>query len=179
MDFVETPSHWMEHYVWCEQFLPLLARTSSGKPIPESLLKPLVQSRHQFRSLEIQSQILLAAFDQQIFGEYGKEKSTTQDIWSCLHHQYGVPFAEGTHWYTNVGHLVTYGAGYYGYLFSSVFADNIWSQLFQKQSLNRDAGERIWKKLLIHGGSRDANLMLEELLGRKPTKLLREFEHVR
>jgi hypothetical protein len=36
-------------------------------------------------------------------------------------------------------------------------------------SLDEESGERIWKDVLIHGGVRDANLMLEDLLGRKPT----------
>jgi Zn-dependent oligopeptidase len=35
--------------------------------------------------------------------------------------------------------------------------------------LKRESGEKIWKKMLIHGGARDANIMLEELLGHKPT----------
>jgi len=35
--------------------------------------------------------------------------------------------------------------------------------------LKRSSGERIWKKMLIHGGARDANVMLEDLLGHKPT----------
>ena len=64
---------------------------------------------------------------------------------------------------------MTYGAGYYGYLYSQVFASTIWNQLFYKQSLQRSAGEKLWKKVLIHGGARDANVMLEDLLGKKPT----------
>jgi intermediate peptidase len=168
MDFVETPSHWMEHYVWDEEFLPILAQNERGDPIPESLLKALVKSRNQFRCLEMQNQIVLSTFDQQIFGA-NKSCNSTQDIWATLHRQHGVPYADGTHWYTNVGHLVTYGAGYYGYLYSQVFASSIWSKLFHKRSLKRDSGEQLWKKVLIHGGSRDPSIMLEDLIGKKPT----------
>lgn len=172
MDFVETPSHWMEHYAWCKHFLPLLATNSSGEPLPESMVRELSQSRNQFRFLEMQNQIVLSNFDQTIFGpqpQSSDQRMPTKDVWAAMHRQSGVPFADNTHWFTNVGHLVTYGAGYYGYLYSQVFADAIWNELFHKQSLNRSSGERIWKKMLIHGGARDANIMLEDLLGHKPT----------
>mmetsp|Transcript_46109 Transcript_46109/g.111704 ORF Transcript_46109/g.111704 Transcript_46109/m.111704 type:complete len:705 (+) Transcript_46109:36-2150(+) len=167
MDFVETPSHWMEHYVWDEEFLPILARKETGEPIPESLSKPLVQSRNAFRCIEMQSQLVLSKFDQQIFGA-NKGSQTTQEIWDALHREHGVPHADGSHWYTNVGHIVTYGAGYYGYLYAQVFASSIWNTHFQGQSLKRSSGDLIWKKVLIHGGSKEPSMMLEDLIGRKP-----------
>ena len=177
MDFVETPSHWMEQYVWDPQFLPILAQnTMTGESIPDSMIQALVYNRNQFRCLEIQNQIVLSLFDQEIFGNATTTQGQQQDkqkdtkaIWAALHRQHHVPFVDGSHWFTNVGHLVTYGGGYYGYLYSQVFANSIWNQLFHNRSLDRESGERIWKKMLIHGGSRDANLMLEDLLGHKPT----------
>jgi intermediate peptidase len=170
MDFVETPSHWMEHFVWDPEFLPILAKDADGEPMPASLVQALVDSRNQFRSLEMQNQIVLSKFDQQIFGGPANQgNTTTQESWGSLHREHQVPFAEGSHGYTNVGHLVTYGAGYYGYLYSQVFASSIWSQLFHQRPLERESGERMWKKLLMHGGSRDAQVMLEDLLGKKPT----------
>jgi len=167
MDFVETPSHWMEHYVWDEEFLPILARNESGEPIPESLLKPLLQSRNSFRCIEMQSQLVLSKFDQQIFGAK-KGNQTTQDAWDTLHCEHGVPHSDGSHWYTNVGHLVTYGAGYYGYLYAQIFASTIWNTHFHGQSLKRSSGDLLWKKVLIHGGSKEPSMMLEDLIGKKP-----------
>jgi intermediate peptidase len=63
-----------------------------------------------------------------------------------------------------MGHLVTYGAGYYGYLYS-----HLESTLPTAKFGARTSGEQIWKNMLIHGGARDANLMLKDLLGREPT----------
>ena len=109
--------------------------------------------------------------DQEIFNTPPPphQSQKTMDTWASMHRQNAVPYAEGTHWYSNVGHLVTYGAGYYGYLYSQVFANDIWTSLFKGHSLNRQSGELIWKKLLIHGGAKDANVMLHDLLGREPT----------
>jgi mitochondrial intermediate peptidase len=176
MDFVETPSHWMEHYAWDAEFLPLLATNARGEVIPDAMKKALAESRNQFRFLEMQNQIVLAKFDQVIFGPKGRDgyggngpRQAPREIWAAAHRENGVPFAAGTHWFTNVGHLVTYGAGYYGYLYSQVFASAIWNQLFHAKSMQRESGEKLWKKLLRHGGARDANVMLEDLLGHKPT----------
>lgn len=36
---------------------------------------------------------------------------------------------------------------------------------FLGDPLNRDAGELLWKKLLIHGGAKDPHEMLQALLG--------------
>ncbi|CAM9793597.1 unnamed protein product, partial [Discosporangium mesarthrocarpum] len=36
---------------------------------------------------------------------------------------------------------------------------------FAKEPLNRQAGERLWKELLIHGGARDPHEMIAGLLG--------------
>lgn len=170
MDFVETPSHWMEHYAWDTNFLPILAKNKNGEPLPAALAQALSQSRNQFRYLEMQSQLILASFDQVIFGgDQGQSLVNPMQAWESIHRQKNVPFATGTHWYTNVGHLVTYGAGYYCYLYSQVFANGIWDQLFREQCLSRQSGEKMWKNVLIYGGARDANVMLEDLLGRKPT----------
>jgi mitochondrial intermediate peptidase len=173
MDFVETPSHWMENYAWDEEFFLHLAKHEhTGEPMPSEIMLALSKSRTQFRFLEMQNQIVLASFDQAIFGARPTNSPNIahpMQVWEALHHHHNVPYASGTHWFTNVGHLVTYGAGYYGYLYSQIFADAIWNQLFRSQSMRREAGVNLWKTLLQHGGARDPNIMLEELLGQKPT----------
>jgi mitochondrial intermediate peptidase len=173
MDFVETPSHWMEHYAWDEEFLLHLAKHEhTGEPIPADITLALSKSRTQFRFLEMQNQLVLASFDQAIFGTQptnSPDMAHPMQVWETVHLHRNVPFASGTHWFTNVGHLVTYGAGYYGYLYSQMFADAIWNQLFRSRSMRREAGVKLWKTLLQHGGAKDPNIILAELLGQKPT----------
>ena len=169
MDFVETPSHWMEYFVWDPTFLPFLAKTESGEPIPFELITAMRQSQTLFQSVELQNQIILATFDQQLFGPNGKgDPQSTIALWDSLHRQACVPHLQGSHYHSTVGHLVSYGAGYYGYLYSQVFASDIWSQLFQSNPLDVTAGKRMWNAVLRHGGARDANDILEDLLGRAP-----------
>lgn len=169
MDFVETPSHLVENFAWDGEFLEMWARSENGQVIPKDMIRNLQQSRNEFHAIEKQNQIMYALFDQLLFGapEDSGGMSTTE-LFARLHLDHGVPYASGTHWHSRFGHLVTYGAGYYGYLYSQVFAGDIWASCFEGNSLSREAGMDLWKKLLIHGGARDPELMLTDLLGRPP-----------
>jgi intermediate peptidase len=178
MDFVETPSHLMEMYVWNEEFLNIIgAHFQTGASIPAKNIENLVKSRNVFKSMEVQSQCVYALFDQTIFGvpekwatnSAGVSNSTT-DIFKALHLQNGLLYADGTHWHSKFGHLVSYGAGYYSYLYASIFSADLWNTCFDggSDAFSREAGNKYWKEILIHGGSKDPNHMLSAMLGRDP-----------
>ena len=170
MDFVETPSHLMEHFAWDANFLKRIARHAvTGEVIPDALIAQLQQSRYEFKSLDMQNQILYARFDQDLFGPPMTGKTSTE-IFAGLYRELGVPYADGTHWHSRFGHLVTYGAGYYGYLYSEAFASDIWQTCFEANSLSRTSGERLWRDLLGHGGAREPKSMLKDVLGREPSE---------
>jgi len=175
MDFVETPSHLIEHFVWDKNFLHILGRHHvTGEPMSPDLVENLIKGRNVFKSCDVQTQAVYAKFDQTIFGDptlwKGKGMST-MDVFTSLHHDHKILYADGTHWYTRFGHLVTYGAGYYSYLYCSYYAADLWKTCFDgggSGALNRDIGLTYWKEMLIHGGSKDPNVMLETMLGREP-----------
>lgn len=176
MDFVETPSHLMEFFVWNEEFLNIIGRHYiTGEPIPPKHLKNLVQSRNLLKAVEVRTQVVYALFDQMIFGppdlwrKEGGAMSTT-DAFAALHREYNIPYADGTHWHSRFGHLVTYGAGYYSYLYASIFSADLWNTCFAggAKAFSRDAGISYWNEILIHGGAKDPNLMLRTMLGRDP-----------
>ena len=105
-----------------------------------------------------------------MFGPPLDNQLSSTQIFANLYQELGVPYADGTHWHSRFGHLVTYGAGYYGYLYSETFASDIWQGLFASNCLSRSSGERLWHKLLRHGGAREPQSMLRELLGREPSE---------
>lgn len=170
MDFVETPSHLFEGFAWDPQFLTLMARHYiTGEPIPGDIVRKLLQSRNEFRCIETQNQILYALFDQALFGVPDPNRMSTTELFAQLHRENNVPYADGTHWHSRFGHLVTYGAGYYGYLYSQVFAADIWKDRFEGNCLQRESGDRVWHDMLVHGGAKDPNIMLYDVLQRKPS----------
>ena len=176
IDFVETPSHLMEYFCWDADFLSnTLAKDLLGNPIPAEMIRQLQESRYQFSAIERKNQILYALFDQTLFGGNDRllasvaedpEHATTR-VFAGLHEQLGIPYAAGTHWHSRFGHLITYGAGYYGYQYAQVFAGDLWRHLFENQSDRRTAGDLLWHGLLQHGGAKDPNVMLADLLGQR------------
>ncbi|KAJ2857172.1 metalloendopeptidase [Coemansia erecta] len=62
-----------------------------------------------------------------------------------------------------------YDAGYYGYLWSKVFSQDMFEARFKKEGLfNKQTGMNYRREILAPGGSRDASINLEKFLGRKP-----------
>ena len=182
MDFVETPSHLFETFARDPSFLSrVLARHYiTGLPMSERRAEHLASSHCDFRGVEIQTQIVHSRFDQALFGEDPCSVSlggcSSTDMWERLHKEAGVPFANGTHWHSRFGHLVTYGAGYYGYLYAQTFAADIWMNTLASSSMVssspetvREGGHKVWKEMLIHGGAKDPKDMIKAVLGREPS----------
>eukprot|EP00956_Cyclotella_meneghiniana_P034446 scaffold105036_cov84-Cyclotella_meneghiniana.AAC.1 len=171
MDFVETPSHWMETYTRDPSFLStvLAKHYITGLPMSKKRANHLALSHVDFQGIEIQTQVVHSRFDLALFGETPCSPSlggcSSTEMFARLHQQAGVPYAAGTHWHSRFGHLVTYGAGYYGYLYAQTFAADIW----KATNMSSKGGMKIWKEMLIYGGAKDPKEMLLAVLGREPS----------
>ena len=62
-------------------------------------------------------------------------------------------------------HFVTYGGGYYAYLYAKMCAAQIWTTHFAEDPLSRVSGERLWRNMLGYGVSRPPKVILSDLLG--------------
>jgi Zn-dependent oligopeptidase len=61
-----------------------------------------------------------------------------------------------------------YDAGYYGYLWSMVFGDDMFSVFENEGVLSPEVGRRYRNEVLARGYSRDATEHLSAFLGREP-----------
>lgn len=173
LDFVETPSHLFEYFAWDYRVVSEFAKHyQSNAPIPKQMMEGLKQSKNMFAAMDTQTQCLYALLDLKIFGPQPLpfEPSTTTGALKQLQNTTTlVPHVEGTYWHTRFGHLIGYGAGYYSYLYARVFASDIWRARFFDQPLDGSAGERLFEQLMVHGGARDPQEMLRDLIGKPPT----------
>ena len=62
-----------------------------------------------------------------------------------------------------------YTAGYYGYLWSNVYGDDMFSIFEDEGVLNPDVGMRYRGAILAKGGTMDGLDLLRGFLGRKPS----------
>jgi thimet oligopeptidase len=168
-DFVEAPSQIMEHWMWQPEVLQRFARHyETGEPIPDDLVARLVAARDLNIGLFTMRQIFLGKFDlllHAVAGPVDIEQANRQANELTL-----FPFYEGTHFAASFGHLMGgYDAGYYGYLWSKVYGDDMFSVFATEGVLSPEVGKRYRNEVLAMGYSRDAMEHLRAFLGREPS----------
>jgi thimet oligopeptidase len=76
------------------------------------------------------------------------------------------PYVEGTYQYASFGHLNSYSAIYYTYMWSLVIAKDLFSEFQKKGLFDTATAERYRDKVLVPGGSKDAADLVKDFLGR-------------
>ena len=171
-DFVEAPSQMLEHWCWDPTVLRGFARhVDTGEPIPEDLIARMVAAKNVASGLQWLQEVYFARIDLAYHGP-GAVKDLDA-IAEELHSITAFDFVPGTHFQCGFGHLFGYDAGYYGYLWSRVFGDDMFTRFERDEA----AGADYRRIVLEQGGSTDGIDMLREFLGRDPenTAFLRDI----
>ncbi|KAJ7567508.1 hypothetical protein O6H91_02G150900 [Diphasiastrum complanatum] len=169
LDFAETPSNLFEYFAWDYRVLKHFAKHhTSGEVIPKKLVESMNNAKKLLAATELQRQVLYSLMDQSLFGEQSYHAKDTTILVSDLKNQYSsLKHVEHTHWHTRFSHLVSYGAGYYSYLYARCFAASIWQKICAKDPLSLQTGDMLRKGFLQHGGAKDPSIMLRDSLGKE------------
>ncbi len=171
IDFVELPSQMLEEWMWDAQILKQIScHYQTQEALPDSLIQPLIQSRNITSGSHVQRQCYLSFLALNYFSE-GRQKDASQIAKElrkhlCPHYE----SLDENHGYLSFGHLTGYGPRYYGYLWSKVFALDLFSQVKAEGLLNPTVGTRYRKAVLEKGASCDPNQLLFDFLGREPNQ---------
>ncbi len=168
-DFVEAPSQILEHWAWQPSVLARFARHhATGEPIPGALVERLVASRNLDVALKTLRQCYLGLLD---LGLHGPEE--TRDIGAvdrAAFAAWGLPYHEGTLYPCQFGHLMGgYDAGYYGYLWSKVYGDDMFGRFEAEGVTSPSVGADYRREILEPNGSQDGIDLLRAFLGRDPS----------
>ncbi|MBM4407234.1 MAG: Zn-dependent oligopeptidase [Chloroflexi bacterium] len=168
-DFVEAPSQIMEHWSWDPGVLGRFARHyETGEPIPTALVEKLVGARNLNVAVKTLRQAYFGEMDLAFHGE--DEPTDLDAINRASFAVTGLPFHEGTFFAAGFGHLVGgYDAGYYGYLWSKVYGDDMFSRFEAEGITSPTVGVAYRREILEPGGSADAEQLLRRFLGREPS----------
>jgi len=166
-DFVEAPSQNLEHWVWEPTVLDrFAAHYKTGEKIPRDMLAGMVAAEQLNSGITTLRQILYATLDMS-YTAPGAHKNTTE-IMEKLHPICGFPNLAGTHFQAGFGHLFGYDAGYYGYLWSKVYGDDMYTVFEDNGILNPEVGMRYRHEIYEKGGTLDGSELVRNFLGREP-----------
>ena len=166
-DFVEAPSQMLEHWCWDPSVLNRFARHhETGEPLPPALLEAMVAAKNLSSGLFTQRQLFFASLDF-AYHSPGFSGDTTAEV-ERLHGITSFPYTPGTHFQSGFGHLFGYDAGYYGYLWSHVFGDDMFTRFEAAGLLDPATGKDYRATILERGGAVDGSEMVRAFLGREP-----------
>ncbi len=171
MDFVEAPSQMLENFVWQKEVLDEISGhyQDPSRKLPDALFQKMLAAKNFNNGLHYLGQLAYAMIDMVFHTAVPAETST---IFNQMMEIIGlVPVQPGSHSEASFGHLMGgYGAGYYSYLWSEVFADDIFSRFAKEGVFNPEVGMAWRKEVLEKGSSRPEMESLKAFLGREPSE---------
>ncbi len=170
-DFVEAPSQMLENWVWEPETLAKLSGhyKDPSKPLPPELVEKLVKAKLADVALTNLRQLAFATIDM-TYHTSGRVDSTA--VYAKLMSEIGlIPISPGTMPQASFGHLMGgYDAGYYGYLWSRVYAADMFTRFKREGLLNPATGGDYAKWILEPGGTMDPYELIKGFLGREPNE---------
>lgn len=170
-DFVEAPSQMLENWIWQQDILGRLTAhyQNPDKKLPKKTLQKMVALKNLHSGITYTRQLFFALLD---LTYHTNEKIDSVALWSDLSQKIrGIPVSPNTIPPAGFGHLMGgYDAGYYGYLWSEVYAADMFTRFEKEGILNPQPG-RLYRQLILEPGrSKDEGEQLRTFLGREPNE---------
>ena len=168
MDFVEVPSQMLENWVWQPQVLKKISKHyKTGKPLDDETINKMIAAKHYATGSFYLRQNFLAQIDMRY--HLTKKKIDSTEYWSKYSKKIrGVPLRKGAYPQASFDHIMGgYDAGYYGYLWAEVIAQDFFSEFEKHGIFNKDIGKKYRKEILAVGGSYEEEELVKNFLNRK------------
>ena len=174
LDFVEALSQIFEYWAWDERSLARLSgHFQTGKQLPHDLFEKLSATRKFRQPSYYLAQAVRSLYDLDMHDrptDTPVEASHLAQMYRdmrLVHEHIDLPddsiFAAG--W----SHLADYDAGYYGYLWSKVYAADLFTKFFSNP-LDSTIGRRYRDTVLAPGASKPEKALVHDFLGRDPSQ---------
>ncbi len=168
-DFVEAPSQIMQHWAWEPDVIERFARHyRTGEPLPRRLAEQMAESRYLNVGVRATRQVWLGSMDLAVHtaDESPDLDAVIRDAWAVT----GMAYPEDTFYLSGFAHILGgYDAGYYGYLWAEVIGDDMFGRFASEGILSPTVGREYRRTILEPNGSRSADAMLLDFLGRAPS----------
>lgn len=170
-DFVEAPSQIFENWAWNYESLSLFAKHyETGELLPKDLFDKMLAAKNLNSGVATLQQIFYGSYDMTLHDKFNPsgDETTTDVLKELIGSILLYDYVPGTHFQAAFGHLNGYAASYYGYLWSDVYAQDMFSVFEERGILNPEVGMEYRDKILSRGSEEDEMAMLIDFLGREP-----------
>ena len=168
-DFVEAPSQMLENWVWSPEILASLSShyLRPNERLPDDLLKQMIAAR-DFDSARSNTGQLYYGLMDMTYHMLPGDFDTTEVQYQLYRDVLKLEPTAGSHFEASFGHLMGYDAGYYSYLWSQVYAADMFTRFEGEGLLNPATGASYRTNILERGGMEDPLVLITKFLGREP-----------
>lgn len=169
-DFVESMSQILENWIWDYDILSSFARHyETSEVLPRETFDNLLNAKNVSSGFNTLRTLRACIYDMNLYDTYNPDTPvSTDEIWENIDTELGVMqmYVKGTHPQSSWIHINTHPVYMYGYLWSEVYAQDMFTE-FEKNGLtDQETGIRYRKLILANGAQRDVMEAVEEFLGR-------------
>jgi thimet oligopeptidase len=169
-DFAEAMSQIFENWTLDYDTLSSFAKHyETGEILPKETFDNMLNAKNVSSGLGAQGSLRACKYDMNLYDKYSpKNHMDTDQLWKDIDNEMGVmsKYIEGTHPQASWIHINTHPVYMYGYLWSEVYAQDMFT-VFKKNGLrDQNTGIRYRKLILANGSQRDIVEAVEEFLGR-------------
>lgn len=169
-DFVEMPSQMLEEWMYDTEVLKMIScHYLSKEPLTDALIQKIQQQKNYAAGDFVLGQLVYGFSSLTYFLPGGTDKDVAS-VWKEMNETFRshVAFNHENQGYCSFGHLIGYGARYYGYLWSQVFALDLFTHIEHQGLLDRAVGECYSTEVISKGGSEEPADLIKNFLGREP-----------
>lgn len=166
-DFVEAPSQLLERWAWNPQVLKKISKHyKTGEPLPDDLIQKMIAAKNFGAAGAYLRQNFFAQYDITLHTA-SKTPDSTKLYFDLTKKIRALPLTKNTIPQAAFGHIMGgYDAGYYGYLWSEVIAEDFFSEFEKNGVFNPEIGLKYRREILEKGGTEDEEKLVENFLGR-------------
>ena len=170
-DFVEAPSQMLENWPWDKTVLDSFAADyrDPSKKIPPAILDQLKASRLATEGTYYRRQLSFGLMDLMLHTQiHATNADQVVPLSNEVLSDVSFPVPPDTAFVAYFGHIIGYGAGYYGYAWADAIAADMATvfELSPDGYFDKTAGLRMRHQIYEVGDSRDINVSIEDFLGR-------------
>jgi len=166
-DFVEAPSQLLERWAWNPQVLKKISKHyKTGEPLPDDLIKRMIDAKNFGAAGAYLRQNFFAQYDMTLH-TLPKTPDSTKLYFDLTRKIRALPLTKNTIPQASFGHIMGgYDAGYYGYLWSEVIAEDFFSEFEKNGIFDTKTGLKYRREILEKGGTEEEEKLVENFLGR-------------